>query len=305
VFLKNSDCHAPPGLYARALAPKEERHMCSRLRWALAALAPACGVCSAQPINVLTYSSLRAGACGPLDFGFATGNAFDAPRAALLSPATAAVLGRPVTLRPPVDRLTPASLAGVDVVLIPAVHLDCGEAAALAEFLANGGGLFCFGNLAAVELGPTLGATPGGLGAQCAATVAGAPVGVAGPFGTASGCICPNYHLNFLALPPSAVEFLDDGAPVGAAFTQGPGRAVLICDEEWMITQQIAGCAIGTFNGTCQTVFLNAFAHVVPAATPLYQSTVCYANCDCSTAPPRLNVLDFNCFLNRFAAGCP
>jgi hypothetical protein len=30
-----------------------------------------------------------------------------------------------------------------------------------------------------------------------------------------------------------------------------------------------------------------------------------YANCDNSSVPPVLNVLDFNCFLNRFAAGCP
>jgi hypothetical protein len=30
-----------------------------------------------------------------------------------------------------------------------------------------------------------------------------------------------------------------------------------------------------------------------------------YANCDASTAPPTLNVADFICFLNRFAAGCP
>ena len=29
-----------------------------------------------------------------------------------------------------------------------------------------------------------------------------------------------------------------------------------------------------------------------------------YANCDGSTTPPVLNVLDFGCFLNRFAAGC-
>ncbi len=29
----------------------------------------------------------------------------------------------------------------------------------------------------------------------------------------------------------------------------------------------------------------------------------CYANCDNSTTPPALNVLDFSCFLNRFAAG--
>ena len=30
----------------------------------------------------------------------------------------------------------------------------------------------------------------------------------------------------------------------------------------------------------------------------------CYANCDNSTTAPVLNVLDFSCFLNRFAAGC-
>jgi hypothetical protein len=29
-----------------------------------------------------------------------------------------------------------------------------------------------------------------------------------------------------------------------------------------------------------------------------------YANCDNSTIAPVLNVLDFNCFLNRFSAGC-
>src|SRR5262249_38881975 len=30
-----------------------------------------------------------------------------------------------------------------------------------------------------------------------------------------------------------------------------------------------------------------------------------YANCDGSTTTPVLNVSDFSCFLNRFAAGCP
>ncbi len=29
------------------------------------------------------------------------------------------------------------------------------------------------------------------------------------------------------------------------------------------------------------------------------------ANCDGSTSPPVINVLDFSCFLNKFAAGCP
>jgi hypothetical protein len=33
--------------------------------------------------------------------------------------------------------------------------------------------------------------------------------------------------------------------------------------------------------------------------------SICYANCDASSVPPVLNVLDFACFLNRFAAGDP
>ena len=34
-------------------------------------------------------------------------------------------------------------------------------------------------------------------------------------------------------------------------------------------------------------------------------ASACWANCDSSTTPPVLNVLDFTCFLNRFAAGDP
>ncbi|MBL9032347.1 MAG: hypothetical protein JNM80_11670 [Phycisphaerae bacterium] len=30
-----------------------------------------------------------------------------------------------------------------------------------------------------------------------------------------------------------------------------------------------------------------------------------HANCDGSTSSPVLNVADFTCFLNAFAAGCP
>jgi hypothetical protein len=39
--------------------------------------------------------------------------------------------------------------------------------------------------------------------------------------------------------------------------------------------------------------------------TPVGNPPACYANCDGSVAAPILNVLDFNCFLNAFTAGCP
>ena len=32
---------------------------------------------------------------------------------------------------------------------------------------------------------------------------------------------------------------------------------------------------------------------------------MCYANCDGFTTPPLLNVNDFTCFLNQYAAGSP
>jgi hypothetical protein len=49
----------------------------------------------------------------------------------------------------------------------------------------------------------------------------------------------------------------------------------------------------------------------VPASHPFLTITAgivvppCYANCDASSTPPVLNVLDFGCFLNHFATGCP
>jgi hypothetical protein len=53
---------------------------------------------------------------------------------------------------------------------------------------------------------------------------------------------------------------------------------------------------------TCQdfgVILLADNMSVTPASAP----PPCYPNCDNSTTPPVLNVLDFSCFLNRFAAG--
>jgi hypothetical protein len=56
--------------------------------------------------------------------------------------------------------------------------------------------------------------------------------------------------------------------------------------------------------------FYMAFAMVddIPSVARIVQvveGPACYANCDSSSALPILNVLDFNCFLNRFATGDP
>src|SRR5581483_5503690 len=43
----------------------------------------------------------------------------------------------------------------------------------------------------------------------------------------------------------------------------------------------------------------------VSAVITFGPGAACYANCDGSTTAPVLNVNDFTCFLNRFAAGDP
>ncbi len=54
-------------------------------------------------------------------------------------------------------------------------------------------------------------------------------------------------------------------------------------------------------SNTAPVLNVNDFACFLNA----YAAGSPYANCDNSTTPPVLNVLDFACFLNTFAAGCP
>lgn len=86
-------------------------------------------------------------------------------------------------------------------------------------------------------------------------------------------------------------------APAGS-FIAPPGGA----GNNHSIT--MATTTVGPFNGT---VTLNSNAPDQPARIVTVTGTVvgapvCYANCDGSTTAPVLNVLDFACFLNAFAA---
>jgi len=55
--------------------------------------------------------------------------------------------------------------------------------------------------------------------------------------------------------------------------------------------------------GSYDVVLSNVCATVASAPAVLVVAQACYANCDQSTTPPILNVNDFVCFLNHFAAG--
>ena len=96
--------------------------------------------------------------------------------------------------------------------------------------------------------------------------------------------------------------------PLGAGIADCNGLAVTDDGSLWTInaaTDQLlridratgAATVIGPTNGQFGASFGMA-AILTPPAT-------CYANCDASTIQPVLNVLDFSCFLNRFAAGDP
>ena len=59
-----------------------------------------------------------------------------------------------------------------------------------------------------------------------------------------------------------------------------------------------ANCDASTVSPVLNVLDFSCFLNRYAAGDP-------YANCDGSTTPPVLNVLDFSCFLNRYAAGCP
>ncbi|MBL9032547.1 MAG: hypothetical protein JNM80_12680 [Phycisphaerae bacterium] len=84
--------------------------------------------------------------------------------------------------------------------------------------------------------------------------------------------------------------------------------------ELWMSCLS-RGIAVLTVTGTVPSAcYANCDASTAPPVLNVNDFTCflnrfaagdSYANCDASTTPPVLNVNDFTCFLNRFAAGCP
>jgi 6-phosphogluconolactonase (cycloisomerase 2 family) len=104
----------------------------------------------------------------------------------------------------------------------------------------------------------------------------------------------------------------------GNAFTvgiQGDLGGVAVLGPWVLFTRKYStGGPTGLFSFTVQTDgSFTANGPVVSSQGSLPQfiapwdppGAACYANCDGSTAAPVLNVLDFTCFLNKFAAGEP
>jgi hypothetical protein len=95
----------------------------------------------------------------------------------------------------------------------------------------------------------------------------------------------------------------------------GPGAAAPV--NAWVNNSLLSGNYAIVFTGACRVsppCYANCDAST---ATPVlnvqdftcflqrYAAGETYANCDSSTQAPTLNVQDFTCFLQRYAAGCP
>ena len=90
-----------------------------------------------------------------------------------------------------------------------------------------------------------------------------------------------------------------DNPTLSFTFTNPPDYTYF--DDVRVCIQQAAACYANCDHSTTQPCL-----NVLDFGCFLNQfaAGATYANCDNSTTPPVLNVLDFGCFLNKFAAGC-
>ena len=85
----------------------------------------------------------------------------------------------------------------------------------------------------------------------------------------------------------------------GVTLFDGPtasGSVISGADTDLLQISNLSAADQGTYDCT-------AFNPCSSAASNTADLIVCYSNCDASTSSPYLNVLDFACFLNAFAAG--
>ena len=118
-----------------------------------------------------------------------------------------------------------------------------------------------------------------------------------------------NIHLRITAQGPTYTVYLNGGATPVASLTLAQPRTghvglydfapspVQSYDNFRLSVPCYANCDLSTTPPILNVLDFGCFLNKFAAGDPA-------ANCDLSTTPPVLNVLDFSCFLNRFAAGC-
>jgi hypothetical protein len=126
-------------------------------------------------------------------------------------------------------------------------------------------------------------------------------------YGFEAGAVGPDPHPVFLAQPPTIDAAPACASPTSCAASPLPGGVVLEFDQTGAVqfrndigpleSPPCGNCDQSTTTPVLNVLDFNCFLNLFAAGDPR-------ANCDGSTAPPALNVLDFNCFLNVFSAGC-
>jgi hypothetical protein len=94
------------------------------------------------------------------------------------------------------------------------------------------------------------------------------------------------------------------GSVSSAVFDAARGKFAIVSSEDQQVWE-LAGVPCACYpncDGSTAAPILNVLDF--NCFLNRFASGSAYANCDQSTVAPVLNVLDFNCFLSRFAAGC-
>jgi hypothetical protein len=120
---------------------------------------------------------------------------------------------------------------------------------------------------------------------------------VGGPGGTGGGLSDPPVALILDQWVELVVDLNLDAAPNGS-YSVTYGGAPLITGGDWKAgsSPPFSLQAMNLYDAATDVFYFDN-ASLSPA------TATCYPNCDLSTTAPCLNVLDFACFLNKFAAG--
>jgi hypothetical protein len=108
---------------------------------------------------------------------------------------------------------------------------------------------------------------------------------------------------------PNAADVFRDGPVIDIHTRRDPFSPICFT----VITPYVLPVEVGQLPAGQYSVYVTHYAQGSPvlprrlvatfSVDPTCPSPGCYANCDNSTTPPILNVEDFTCFVNEFAAG--
>jgi murein tripeptide amidase MpaA len=131
----------------------------------------------------------------------------------------------------------------------------------------------------------------------------------AGPIGPtlylAAGCSV-DWAWGAAGVKGFTIEVRDQGGQTGYGFVLPPEEILPIAEENFAalmaLARTIAPCYANCDGSTVSPILnISDFACFLNS----FAAGGSYANCDGSTVSPVLNISDFACFLNAFAAGCP